>query len=57
MGVFGLEYGCGNGSCAIAAGSTGTVRSVSSASKNSWAFNTALALVRIRSGSVKSITS
>lgn len=57
MGVFGVEYGCDNGSCAIAAGSTGTVRSVSSASKNSWAFNTALALVRIRSGSVKSITS
>jgi hypothetical protein len=57
MRVFDVECGCASGSGAIAAGSTGTIRFVSSASKNSWAVNAAFALVRFRPGSAKSTTS
>ena len=57
MRVFDVECGGGGGSGAIAGGSIGTIRIVSSASESSWAANAVFALVRFRPGSVKSITS
>lgn len=57
MRVFDVECVCGSGSGAIAAGSTGTIRIVLSASNNSWAVDAACDLVRFRLGSAKSTTS
>jgi hypothetical protein len=50
MRVFVVECG-GGGDGAITAGSSGTIRTVSSASKNSWAVNAAFALVPSRRAS------
>jgi hypothetical protein len=57
MRVFDVECGGGSGRGAIAAGSTGTIRILSSASKTSWAANGAVVLVPFRPGSAKSTTS
>jgi hypothetical protein len=57
MRVFDVECCAGSGGSAIAAGSMGTIRIVSSASKNSWAVSAAFALVPSCSGSAKSATS
>jgi hypothetical protein len=56
MRVFDIECGGGSGSGVIAAGSTGTIRIVSSVSKNSWVVNAAFALVPFCLGSAKSTT-
>jgi hypothetical protein len=53
MRVFDVECGGGSDGGSIAAGSSGTIRIVSSASKNSWAVNAASALVPSRFASFR----